>query len=127
MLDPLKKKIFYCKDEPEQLEDQTQLKKLHAVIGIITEIHELFEFSTDGSGIEFKENVLEELGDILFYVQALANEHDLTIEDIIQANMDKLKARYDGVVFNADKANHRDLDREADVLRVHEKSIQEKT
>ena len=36
----------------------------------------------------------EELGDVLFYVAAIATLYGLNLDDIAQANIDKLKARY---------------------------------
>lgn len=36
----------------------------------------------------------KELGDVLWYLSALANEHGLRLADIAQQNVDKLKARY---------------------------------
>lgn len=35
-----------------------------------------------------------ELGDILWYVAALCTRLDLTLSDVMQTNIDKLKARY---------------------------------
>ncbi|MEM4359951.1 MAG: nucleoside triphosphate pyrophosphohydrolase family protein [Candidatus Bilamarchaeaceae archaeon] len=40
------------------------------------------------------ENVKEELGDILYYIAMAANAMGWTLEDIMQANYDKLKKRY---------------------------------
>jgi len=48
------------------------------------------------------ENVMEEAGDILFYLTGILNELDMTLEQCIQANMDKLSKRYpNGTYTNA--------------------------
>ena len=36
----------------------------------------------------------KELGDVLWYVAALCTEFDLTLEEVMQHNIDKLKARF---------------------------------
>lgn len=43
---------------------------------------------------EVKQKVKIELGDLLWYIAALADTFDLSIEEIAQANVDKLKSRY---------------------------------
>lgn len=46
-----------------------------------------------------REALREELGDVLFYVMAVASDWGLSLNDVAQGNMDKLKARYpDGFV-----------------------------
>jgi NTP pyrophosphatase (non-canonical NTP hydrolase) len=41
-----------------------------------------------------KERLKKELGDVLWYVSALATWAGMTLEDVAQANLDKLRARY---------------------------------
>jgi NTP pyrophosphatase (non-canonical NTP hydrolase) len=41
-----------------------------------------------------REKLIKELGDVLWYVAALATKLDASLGDIMQANIDKLKARY---------------------------------
>lgn len=44
-------------------------------------------------------NLEKELGDVMYYVQAMCNLYDLNLEGCMQGNADKLKARYpDGFV-----------------------------
>lgn len=40
------------------------------------------------------ENVIEEIGDVLFYLQGIVNILGLDLEEIIQHNIDKLSKRY---------------------------------
>lgn len=57
------------------------------------------------------ENVIEEAGDIIFYLTGLLNELDVSLEDCINANKDKLSRRYasgsysnEAAIARADKA-----------------------
>lgn len=53
-----------------------------------------------------REHMIREAGDVLWYLAELAMGLECTLEDIAQANIDKLKARYpDG--FDSDKSMHR--------------------
>jgi NTP pyrophosphatase (non-canonical NTP hydrolase) len=48
----------------------------------------------------------KELGDIMWYIACMAESFGWSLDEIMQMNIDKLKARYpDG--FNIDRANHR--------------------
>ncbi len=53
-----------------------------------------------------KAHLAEELGDIAWYLAGTATALGLTLEEILQANIDKLKARYpEG--FSSEKSLHR--------------------
>lgn len=53
-----------------------------------------------------KERMAKELGDVLWYVAEIATGLKMTLEDIAQMNIDKLKARYpDG--FEGERSKHR--------------------
>lgn len=53
-----------------------------------------------------KAHLAKELGDIAWYLAETATALGLTLEEILQANIDKLKARYpEG--FSTDKSLHR--------------------
>ena len=41
-----------------------------------------------------KDTLSKELGDVLWYVAALCSHHELSMSDVAQGNVDKLKARY---------------------------------
>lgn len=63
------------------------------------EVAELIKKSI-GHGINYdREKMKKELGDVLWYVARLAAEHEISLEEVAQANIDKLKIRYpDGFI-----------------------------
>lgn len=82
-----------------------QAHLLHMAVGVSGEAGELLDaikkHCVYQKQIDFN-NVMEEAGDILFYLTGILNELDMTIEQCIQANMDKLSKRYpNGTYTNA--------------------------
>ena len=47
-----------------------------------------------GEGLRYLVNFAKELGDIAWYLAEAATAIDMPLEDILQANIDKLKKRY---------------------------------
>jgi NTP pyrophosphatase (non-canonical NTP hydrolase) len=53
-----------------------------------------------------KEHVIEELGDVCWYLFNILNHYELTIEDVMHKNTEKLRARYpDG--FSEERSRNR--------------------
>lgn len=86
------------------------LELLHATLGISGEAGEVVDavkksiFYNKPLDIE---NIVEELGDILFYVQALATLVGSDLETVITANHTKLNKRYPGGKFSHQAAQAR--------------------
>lgn len=88
---------------------------LHMTLGISGEAGELVDAVKKhfayGKQLDV-ENVLEELGDILFYVQGLLThiDSDATLEDLMEINISKLTKRYptqytdEAAIARADKS-----------------------
>jgi len=53
------------------------------------------------------ENVIEELGDLEFYMEHMRQLVGITREQTIQANIDKLGKRYEGMIYSDDSAQAR--------------------
>lgn len=74
---------------PENLE--------HWIIGLATEAGELLDALKKakfyGNNLD-KVNIQEELGDIMWYLALAADSLDLTLEEIMDSNIRKLKKRY---------------------------------
>jgi NTP pyrophosphatase (non-canonical NTP hydrolase) len=80
-----------------KFEGDKTLRMHHAATGLAGEGGELLDASKKhwvyGADLD-EENVLEECGDALFYIQAALTEIGMTLEDAMKHNMDKLAKRY---------------------------------
>jgi NTP pyrophosphatase (non-canonical NTP hydrolase) len=89
--------------------DDATGRSLHAAVGISGEAGELLGMVKANwiYGREFDhDNMLEECGDLLFYIAAMLDTNGLTLHHAMQNNYDKLKKRYpDGYTDKA--ANER--------------------
>jgi len=54
---------------------------------------------------ETKQEVLKELGDVLWYVSCIASEFDVELNDVAQYNFDKLRSRQERGTLNGDGDN----------------------
>lgn len=94
--------------------------EIHMVLGMVTEAGELADvykkYIAYIKPIDYV-NVKEELGDLLWYIANMCNILDLSLEDIFEINIAKLKARY-GESFSEEKANTRDLLHERKILET---------
>jgi NTP pyrophosphatase (non-canonical NTP hydrolase) len=92
--------------------------ELHMVMGISTEAGELLDAYKKhfayGKELDVV-NVGEEIADIMWYVSNLCRIKGINLEEILQRNIDKLKARYPDK-FSQEKALNRNLDKERDIL-----------
>ena len=70
---------------------------LHAAVGISGEAGELLD-AIKKVWIYKKpvdvDNIKEELGDLLFYIQMMCNVHGWKLDEVIKANISKLTIRY---------------------------------
>lgn len=88
----------------------------HALFGMASEVgelHGIFQKKLQHEGLPLLfdedpdiEHAKKEVGDILWFVAEFCTVNDWDLEDIMQMNIDKLKARYpDG--FSVEKSLHR--------------------
>lgn len=79
---------------------------LHGMVGEIGELHSIYQKRYQGHLEVSDEHRQKELGDLLWFIAEYCTACDWSMEDIMQMNIDKLKARYpDG--FSADRSQHR--------------------
>lgn len=85
----------------------------HMVFGLLEEVGELAglykrKYRQDFSGISYinQEDLKSELGDILFYYIGFIDEHNLSLEEIIRHNIEKLVDRKERGVLEG-KGDHR--------------------
>lgn len=90
--------------------DSSALMKMHAALGVCGEAGEL------GDAIK-KEivygktpdviNIMEELGDLRFYIQAVQNLYNIPEQMLLQYNADKLAKRYASLRYTDEEAIRR--------------------
>ena len=79
---------------------------LHGMVGEIGELHSIYQKKYQGH--PFDENhAKKELGDLLWFIAEYCTAHGWSLEDIMQMNIDKLKARFPKG-FDAERSLHRE-------------------
>lgn len=66
---------------------------LNGEAGEVAEWYKKFILRGNPTGLLSKDDLKKELGDVLFYLVALAARNGWTLEEIMQANCDKLQDR----------------------------------
>lgn len=91
---------------------------LHATMGISTEAGELLDVMKKhlayGRSID-KVNIAEEVGDVLWYVAIILRELNMTFEQVMEMNINKLQKRFPDK-FTEEEANTRNLTDEREQL-----------
>lgn len=78
---------------------------LHGMVGEIGEIHSIYQKYYQGHIID-PEHLQKEVGDLLWFIAEYCTAYEWDLENIMQKNIDKLKARYpEG--FEAERSLHR--------------------
>lgn len=86
---------------------------IHMAIGVAGEAGELLDAVKKEAiynKVIDRENVIEELGDLEFYMEGLRQGLNITREETIEANKLKLSVRYNGLKYS-DKAAHERADK----------------
>jgi len=101
-----------CKKGSEIVHTFTPFKAelLHHAVGISSESGELID-AVKKNFIYNQEpnltNIIEELGDLEFYMEGMRQVLGITREQTLQANKDKLAVRYQGLVYSDEQAKLR--------------------
>lgn len=78
---------------------------LHGMVGEIGELHSLYQKSYQGHVFD-ADHAKKECGDLLWFIAEYCTTNGWLLEDVMQMNVDKLKARYpEG--FDPEKSLHR--------------------
>lgn len=90
--------------------DTEPMMKLHAVLGVCGEAGEL----ADAIKKELiyrkpidRENIVEELGDLRWYIQYVQQMYNITEDEVLQHNAIKLSKRYAGLRYSDSAAQDR--------------------
>lgn len=100
--------------------DPTTVRLNHAVLGMVGEVGELAgaveKHVYYGQDLD-RTNLLEEVGDVLWYVALLCNAMQFDLEKVMERNIEKLRKRYPVKYEDQLAAEHgRDRDAERKVL-----------
>ncbi len=118
-------KVTETKDynPPAKRVDEKTARLLHGLMGVASEAGELLSplkaHIFYGRELD-KVHLKEEMGDIFWFLAIACNALDLDFEDVWEANIAKLKARY-GEKFSEHCANNRNLKKERKVLEKKKK------
>jgi NTP pyrophosphatase (non-canonical NTP hydrolase) len=97
------------------------IRLLHGATGIATEAGELLDQVKKhifyGKPLD-RVNVLEECGDVIWYVVLALNATGYSLQDVIDTLIPKLEARYAKKRFTESEAIHRDLNTERSALEA---------
>ena len=90
--------------------DEEKIDVLHAAVGVSGEAGELLDgvkkWVVYNKELD-RQNIVEELGDLTFYMQALMNRLEITREEILESNVGKLLVRYEGLKYSDEAAQGR--------------------
>jgi NTP pyrophosphatase (non-canonical NTP hydrolase) len=75
----------------------------YAVLGLAGEVGEVYSLAAkairDGKKLDYQDNLKKELGDVLWFIAAIAADNGYTLEDIARSNIKKLfKRKEDGTL-----------------------------
>lgn len=106
--------------------DDPRLELCHAAMGVTGEAGELCD-AIKRHAIYGKDadvgNIIEELGDLEFYMQDVRNKYNISREGILQANAEKLRKRYADLVYSDEAA----IARADKLIAEHDTSVAEDT
>ena len=78
---------------------------LHGMVGEIGDLHSIYQKKYQGHPFD-EDHAKKELGDLLWFIAEYCTAHGWSLEEIMQMNIDKLRARFpEG--FEVDKSLHR--------------------
>ena len=87
---------YQSKASEVRLPSATPMYALFGLSGEVGELHSLIAKAIrDGRTYSYDQNIKKELGDVLWFVAAIAADHGLTLEDVALSNIQKLFDRKD--------------------------------
>lgn len=102
----------------QRLQDTSNVRLLHAFLGLETETAELQDAFKKhifyGKPLD-RVNLVEEAGDLFWYLGILCHELGVSFEEVMEKNINKLRVRF-GDKFTEGAADVRNLEEERKVL-----------
>ena len=91
----------------ELTNQELEVHALHGMVGEIGEIHSIYQKTYQGHDIENEfEHLTKEVGDLMWFIAEYCTACGWYLDDIMQQNIEKLKARYPQG-FDAEHSLHR--------------------
>ena len=87
-----------------------QEKRLHALHGMaseVGEIHAIYQKAYQGHPVDI-DRVVDEIGDLMWFASELCDAIGVQLEEVAGANIEKLRRRYPGDGFDAERSVHRE-------------------
>ena len=110
--------------------DDVKANQAHMALGITCEAGEVADVIKKhyayGKTLDVQ-HLVEEVGDIMFYLNGLLAEVDVEWSEVLELNIKKLEARYPDLRFNADHAINRDVNAEQKAMLVKALDDQDST
>lgn len=72
---------------------ETELHALHGMVGEVGELHSIYQKMYQGHRVDY-EHLKKETGDLLWFIAEYCTANGWTLEEVMEANIDKLRARY---------------------------------
>lgn len=120
--DSYQRQVLRTESTPDVFGGTETNRLAHGILGMTGELGELAELLKKhrvyGRPME-RQRILDECGDILWYLVLALDSHGFSLSQAIEGNAAKLQARYAGT-FTQEKANNRNL--EAEKAAIAEKA-----
>lgn len=79
---------------PNEFEDiEKEFHALHGMVGEIGELHSIYQKVYQGHDFS-EEHAKKEVGDLLWFIAEYCTAHYWSLEEVMELNIDKLRARY---------------------------------
>lgn len=72
-----------------------EARYMHGILGILSELDEILEMHQQDQVFD-RTHLIEELGDLLWYIALIASSHDISLSHVMERNIAKLAARNRG-------------------------------
>ena len=89
----------------DKSKEETVIHALHGMASEVGEVHALYQKAYQGHKLHL-DRIVSELGDLLWFIAEWCTVNEIDMNDVMAANIEKLKARYpDG--FSEERSLHR--------------------
>lgn len=106
----------------KRIDERDKIRLLHSGMGISGEAGELLDALKKhffyGKALD-RAHVIEELGDIMWYINLMLDELDIPMGEVLQKNIHKLRNRYGGQKFGSYAEMKVDREKEKEIMETN--------